>query len=157
MRRALFSLSCGRLRWVGVGLVLLALSATPGRSQFYRRPHAQVVAQQLWWHEQTLLRLQLQQMRHEMATDAVPVEAVDTGRIGVLLSRIEVREIVDQRADAKAAYQRVMDLVSTKRPNVRIFDEDGQTVSVDKLRRLAGEESARAAAKAEVRGSGVRH
>jgi hypothetical protein len=74
----------------------------------------------------------------------------------VITSGTGIREIVDQRADAKAAYQRVMDLVSTKRPNVRIFDEDGQTVSVDKLRRMAGEESARAAAKAEVRGSGVR-
>jgi len=36
-------------------------------------------------------------MRHEMATDAVPVEAVDTGRIGAFLPRIEAGEIVDQR------------------------------------------------------------
>jgi hypothetical protein len=33
-----------------------------------------------------------------------------------------LREIVDQRADATAAYQRVMDLVSIKRPNARISD-----------------------------------
>jgi len=55
----------------------------------------------------------------------------------VITSGTCLREIVDQRADATAAYQRVMDLVSTKRPDVRIFDEDGQTVSMDKLRRLA--------------------
>jgi hypothetical protein len=74
----------------------------------------------------------------------------------VITSGTCLREIVDQRADATAAYQRVMDLVSTKRPNVRIFDEDGQTVSMDKLRRLAGGESVTAAAKTEARGSGVR-
>jgi hypothetical protein len=35
-----------------------------------------------------------------MATDAVPVEAVGTGRVGALLSRIEVGEIIDQRHHA---------------------------------------------------------
>jgi len=34
--------------------------------------------------------------------------------------------------------------------------EDSQTVSMDKLRRLAGGESVMAAAKTEARGSGVR-
>jgi hypothetical protein len=55
-----------------------------------------------------------------------------------------IREIVDERADAKSAYKRVMDLVSTGRPNVRVFDQDGQVVSLTKLRRLANEESVRA-------------
>jgi hypothetical protein len=52
-----------------------------------------------------------------------------------------IREIVDQRPDARSAYKRVMDLVSTRRPSIRIFDQDGQVVSLTKLRRVADEES----------------
>jgi hypothetical protein len=46
----------------------------------------------------------------------------------VITSGTSIREIEDQRADAKAAYQRVMDLVSMRRPNVRVFDQDGHSV-----------------------------
>jgi hypothetical protein len=35
-----------------------------------------------------------------MATDAVPVEAVGTGRVGAFLPRIEAGKIVDQRYHA---------------------------------------------------------
>ena len=52
------------------------------------------------------------------------------------------REVADQRGDARSAYKRVVDLVSAKRPNVRIFDQDGHIMSLEKLRRLAGEERA---------------
>jgi hypothetical protein len=50
------------------------------------------------------------------------------------------REVTDQRGDARSAHQQVMGLVSAKRPNVRIFDQDGHIVSPEKLRRLADEE-----------------
>jgi hypothetical protein len=59
----------------------------------------------------------------------------------VITSGTGIREIVDERPDATSAYQRVMDLVSTRRPNVRIFDQDGQSVSLQKLRRLSDAES----------------
>jgi hypothetical protein len=59
----------------------------------------------------------------------------------VITSGTGIREIVDQRPDAQSAYKRVMHLVSTRRPNVRIFDQDGHAVSLTKLRRLADEES----------------
>jgi hypothetical protein len=54
-----------------------------------------------------------------------------------------IREIVDQRNDARSAYKRVMDLVSTRRPNVRVFDQDGHPLDLNKLRRLADEETLR--------------
>ena len=59
----------------------------------------------------------------------------------VITSGTSIREITDQRPDARSAYKRVMDLVSTRRPSVRIFDQDGQIVTLTKLRRLADEES----------------
>jgi hypothetical protein len=59
----------------------------------------------------------------------------------VITSGTGIREMVDERADAKSAYKRVMDLVSLRRPSVPIFDVDGHTVSLQKLRRLADEES----------------
>jgi hypothetical protein len=62
----------------------------------------------------------------------------------VITSGTGIREIVDQRADARSAYKRVMDLVSLRRPSVRIFDQDGHTLSLQKLRRLADEESVKA-------------
>jgi hypothetical protein len=46
-------------------------------------------------------------------------------------------------------YQRVMDLVSSKRPNIRAFDQDGHTVDLKKLHRLADEETAKATSKAQ--------
>jgi hypothetical protein len=33
-----------------------------------------------------------------------------------------------------------MDLISIRRPNVRVFDQDGHAVDLNKLRRLADEE-----------------
>jgi hypothetical protein len=59
----------------------------------------------------------------------------------VITSGTSIHEIVDHRPDARSAYKRVMDLVSTRRPSVRIFEQDGQIVSLTKLRRLADEES----------------
>ena len=50
------------------------------------------------------------------------------------------REVIDQRGDASSAYKRVLDLVSAKRPNVRILDQDGHLVSLEKLHRLTDEE-----------------
>ena len=59
----------------------------------------------------------------------------------VITSGTGIREIVDERADAKSAYKRVMELVSTRRPNIRIFNHDGHPVDLTKLRRLADAES----------------
>jgi hypothetical protein len=59
----------------------------------------------------------------------------------VITSGTGIREIVDERADAKSAYKRVMDLVSFRRPNIRVFDQDGRTVDLTKLRRLADAET----------------
>ena len=59
----------------------------------------------------------------------------------VITSGTGIREIVDERADAKSAYKRVMDLVSFRRPNIRVFDQDGRTVDLTKLCRLADAES----------------
>jgi hypothetical protein len=50
------------------------------------------------------------------------------------------REVEDQRGDARSAYKCAADLTSAKRPNVRIFDQDGHILSLEKLRRLADEE-----------------
>jgi hypothetical protein len=61
----------------------------------------------------------------------------------VITSGTGIREIVDERRDAKTALQRVTALISYKRPNVRIFDSDGHLVSLGKLRHLAGQESDR--------------
>jgi hypothetical protein len=55
-----------------------------------------------------------------------------------------IREIVDHRDNARLAYKRVTDLVSTRRPNVHVFNEDGHAVSLEKLRRMADEEIRRA-------------
>ena len=59
----------------------------------------------------------------------------------VITSGTGIREIVDQSADAKSSYKRVMGLISTRRPNIRIFDQDGHLVDLTKLRRLADAES----------------
>ena len=59
----------------------------------------------------------------------------------VITSGTGIRETVDERADAKSAYKRVMDLVSFRRPNIRVFDQDGRPVDLTKLRRLADAES----------------
>jgi hypothetical protein len=60
----------------------------------------------------------------------------------VITSGTGIREIVDQRPNAKSAHKRVMDLVSMRRPNVRVFDQDGHPVDLTKLRRFADAESA---------------
>jgi hypothetical protein len=62
----------------------------------------------------------------------------------VITSGTGIREIVDERADARSAYKRVMDLVSLRRPSVRIFDQDGHPVNLTKLRRLADAETVKA-------------
>jgi hypothetical protein len=57
-----------------------------------------------------------------------------------ITSGVNGREVVDHRGDAASAYKRVQDLTSEKRPNVRVFDQDGHIVSSETLRRLADEE-----------------
>jgi hypothetical protein len=58
----------------------------------------------------------------------------------VITSGTGIREIVDQRPDARSAHQHVMHLISFKRPSVRVFDPDGHPVTLEKLRDLAGRE-----------------
>jgi hypothetical protein len=55
----------------------------------------------------------------------------------VITSGTAIREIVEERPDAGSAHQHVLRLISFKRPAIRIFDADGHSVSLDKLRRLA--------------------
>ena len=55
----------------------------------------------------------------------------------VITSGTAIREIVEERPDASSAYQHVLRLISFKRPAIRIFDADGHSVGLDKLRRLA--------------------
>jgi hypothetical protein len=62
----------------------------------------------------------------------------------VITSGTGIREIVDERPDARSAHQHVLRLISLKRAGIRIFDADGQSISLDKLRRLADAESVRA-------------
>jgi hypothetical protein len=59
----------------------------------------------------------------------------------VITSGTSIREIVDERPDARSAHQHILRLVSFKRPGVRIFDADGQSISLEKLSRLAEAES----------------
>jgi hypothetical protein len=62
----------------------------------------------------------------------------------VITSGTGIREIVGERPDARSAHQHVLRLISLKRPGVRIFDADGQSISLEKLRRLAEAESVKA-------------
>jgi hypothetical protein len=48
-----------------------------------------------------------------------------------------------QRPDASSAHQQVLRLISFKRPAIRVFDADGHSVSLEKLRRLAVQEAVR--------------
>jgi hypothetical protein len=59
----------------------------------------------------------------------------------VITSGTGIREIVDERPDARSAHEHVLSLISHKRPCVRIFDPDGNHVSVEKLRDLARREA----------------
>jgi hypothetical protein len=59
----------------------------------------------------------------------------------VITSGTGIREIVDERPDASSAHQHVLRLISFKRPAIRIFDADGHSVSLEKLRRLADGEA----------------
>ena len=59
-----------------------------------------------------------------------------------ITSGANAREIEDQRGDARSAYKCAADLISAKRPNVRIFDCDGHIMSLEKLRGLAEERPA---------------
>jgi hypothetical protein len=58
----------------------------------------------------------------------------------VITSGSGVREVVDQRKDAKSALDCVLTLVKRHRPNVRVFDEDGKLRSLNDLHRIAAEE-----------------
>jgi hypothetical protein len=58
----------------------------------------------------------------------------------VITSGTGIREIVDERPDASSTHQHVLRLISFKRPGIRVFDPDGQSVSLEKLRRLASDE-----------------
>jgi hypothetical protein len=59
----------------------------------------------------------------------------------VITSGTGIREIVDERPSAALALAHVLRLISLKRSNIRIFNDDGGSVSLEKLRRLADEES----------------
>ena len=48
---------------------------------------------------------------------------------------------MDERPSASLAFAHVLRLISLKRSNIRIFNDDGGSVSLEKLRRLADEES----------------
>ena len=58
----------------------------------------------------------------------------------VITSGTGVREIIEERSDARAAREHVMRLISIKRPGIRVFDPDGQRVSLEKLTNLAKQE-----------------
>ena len=78
-------------------------------------------------------------MRQGDETAALPLSGGDQVRF-VITSGTGIREIVDERPGASSANQPVLRLISFKRPSIRIFDQDGQSVSLEKLRRLAGDE-----------------
>ena len=59
----------------------------------------------------------------------------------VITSGTGIEEIVDQRPDARAAHQHVLRLMSVKKSSIRIFDADGRSVSLEKLRQLADAET----------------
>ena len=58
----------------------------------------------------------------------------------VITSGTGVREVVDQRKDAKSALECALTLVKRRRQNVRVFDEDGKPRSLNDLHRFADEE-----------------
>jgi hypothetical protein len=62
----------------------------------------------------------------------------------VITSGTGIREIVDERPDASSARQHVLRLISFKRPSIRVFDADGHSVGLEKLRRLADQEAVEA-------------
>jgi hypothetical protein len=61
----------------------------------------------------------------------------------VITSGTGIRELIDQRRDASSAHQHALRLIFFKRPAIRVFDADGHSVSLEKLRRLAVEEAVR--------------
>jgi len=50
-------------------------------------------------------------------------------------------EVVDHLESARTALDRALDLVSRKRKNVRVFDENGLFRTLADMRRLAGQEA----------------
>ena len=50
-------------------------------------------------------------------------------------------EVVDHLERARTALDRALDLVSRKRKNVRLFDENGLFRTLADMRRLAGQEA----------------
>lgn len=58
----------------------------------------------------------------------------------VITSGTGIREIVEERPDARSAREHVLRLISLKRPSIRVFDLDGQPVSLEKLGNLAKQE-----------------
>jgi hypothetical protein len=59
----------------------------------------------------------------------------------VITSGTSLREYCDQRDGAKAALEHVLLLMKRRHPNVQVFDEDGQNLSLDDLRRHQAQES----------------
>ena len=59
----------------------------------------------------------------------------------VITSGTSLREYCDQRDGAKAALEHVLSLMKRRHPNVQVFDEDGQNLSLDDLRRHEAQES----------------
>jgi hypothetical protein len=62
----------------------------------------------------------------------------------VITSGTGLREIIEERSDARSAREHVMRLISLKRPGIRVFDPDGQRVSLEKLSNLAKQEGEKA-------------
>jgi hypothetical protein len=55
----------------------------------------------------------------------------------VVTSGTGARERVEERPDARSTLQCVVNLISLKRPGIRVFDADGRRVSFERLPELA--------------------
>jgi hypothetical protein len=65
----------------------------------------------------------------------------------VITSGTGIREIVEERSDATSTHEHVQRLISFKRSGIRVFDTDGHSVNLEKLRRLADQEAINARAR----------
>ena len=59
----------------------------------------------------------------------------------VITSGTSLREHVDQREGAKAAFEHILSLTKRRSPNIRVFDQDGHELNLNDLRRRAAQES----------------
>jgi hypothetical protein len=59
----------------------------------------------------------------------------------VITTGTGLREIVNERKDARSALECALTHMKRHRPNIRIFDEDGKSRSLNDLHRLADQES----------------